>query len=309
MVSFDRRWLPLNALRAFESVGQLLSFTLAANALQVSQAAVSRHVINLENLLGHKLLDRRAQSVSLTPAGAALLPVLQESFDRMEHVLNAITNGSDNTKSIRLHLPPAFAQKFLPAIVRKFRQDFPDYRLCCSTIGSQRRIASDVDIAIVYSKSDAPLESSKLLWRSYVTPLCSPFFANMCREVGMKRALCEAQLIDVKPDGEFQGISWSGFAKQFGIRINGENIIELDSPVLAAQYAQESKSIALLDPILYSDDLLAGKLAAPFRHSLDTGFGYFALTPDEDCANPIVTATRSWLITEFATPNITRLSA
>ena len=48
----DRKWLPLNALRAFEAAGQHLSFTAAANSLTVAQSAVSRHVIVLENFLG-----------------------------------------------------------------------------------------------------------------------------------------------------------------------------------------------------------------------------------------------------------------
>ena len=58
----NRRWLPLNALRAFEAVGQRLSFTAGANALSVSQSAVSRHVIGLEELLG-KPLWLRAEEV------------------------------------------------------------------------------------------------------------------------------------------------------------------------------------------------------------------------------------------------------
>ena len=48
----DRRWLPLNALRAFEGVAKHGSFTAAANALLISQSALSRHVIALERLTG-----------------------------------------------------------------------------------------------------------------------------------------------------------------------------------------------------------------------------------------------------------------
>ena len=58
-MTINRRWLPLNALRAFEAVGQHLSFTAGAQALHVSQSALSRHVISLEDLLGCQLLERR----------------------------------------------------------------------------------------------------------------------------------------------------------------------------------------------------------------------------------------------------------
>jgi DNA-binding transcriptional LysR family regulator len=50
--TIDRRWLPLNALRAFEGVAKHGSFTAAANALLISQSALSRHVIALERLTG-----------------------------------------------------------------------------------------------------------------------------------------------------------------------------------------------------------------------------------------------------------------
>ena len=49
--AMNRRWLPLNALRAFEAVGKHLSFTGGAAALSVSQSAMSRHVSALEALL------------------------------------------------------------------------------------------------------------------------------------------------------------------------------------------------------------------------------------------------------------------
>ncbi len=65
----NRPWLPLNALRAFDAVGQHLSFTAAAEALHVSQSALSRHVIGLETLLGKKLLERRPQHLVLTEEG------------------------------------------------------------------------------------------------------------------------------------------------------------------------------------------------------------------------------------------------
>jgi cytochrome d ubiquinol oxidase subunit II len=51
-VRIDRRWLPLNALRAFEGVARYGSFTSAASALSIAQSALSRHVISLENLIG-----------------------------------------------------------------------------------------------------------------------------------------------------------------------------------------------------------------------------------------------------------------
>src|ERR1700722_16901558 len=99
----NRRWLPLNALRAFDAVGQHLSFTAGAQALGVSQSALSRHVIGLEDLLGTQLLERRPHKVALTEAGEILLPVIRKSFDRLEAALNTIHQGSRARRTLRIH--------------------------------------------------------------------------------------------------------------------------------------------------------------------------------------------------------------
>ncbi len=92
-VRIDRRWLPLNALRAFEGVARYGSFTGAASALNIAQSALSRHVISLENLIGVKLFERRPHSLVLTAAGEHLLPVVSRSFDRLEHAIDEIRDS------------------------------------------------------------------------------------------------------------------------------------------------------------------------------------------------------------------------
>src|SRR6202044_35789 len=81
----DRRWLPPNARRAFEAVAKHASFTAAANALRISQSALSRHVISIEKLIGVQLFDRRPHALVLTKAGQHLLPTVIKSLDRLEY--------------------------------------------------------------------------------------------------------------------------------------------------------------------------------------------------------------------------------
>ena len=86
----DRRWLPLNALRAFEAVGRRGSFTAAAQSLMVSQSAVSRHVIGLEEFLGVSLFERKPHHLGLTEAGQRLLPVVEKAFERIDTALEEV---------------------------------------------------------------------------------------------------------------------------------------------------------------------------------------------------------------------------
>ncbi|KZY29817.1 hypothetical protein A3731_25920 [Roseovarius sp. HI0049] len=72
---------PLSWLRAFEAAARHLSFTLAAQELNLTQSAVSQHVRSLEDYLGRELFIRRTRALQLTEAGANYLPTVREAFE------------------------------------------------------------------------------------------------------------------------------------------------------------------------------------------------------------------------------------
>ena len=76
-----RRLPPLNALRAFEAAARHLSFTRAAQELNVTQAAVSHQVKALEARLGVALFRRLNRALLLTEDGQAYLPPVRDAFD------------------------------------------------------------------------------------------------------------------------------------------------------------------------------------------------------------------------------------
>ena len=96
-----RRYMPLNALRAFEASARHLSFTKAAIELRVTQAAVSHQVKSLETQLNVTLFTRLPRGLMLTGEGEALLPVLQGSFDRIANALERFEGGGG--REGRLH--------------------------------------------------------------------------------------------------------------------------------------------------------------------------------------------------------------
>src|SRR6266700_5561732 len=76
-----RKLPPLKALRAFEAAGRHMSFKAAADELALTPPAISHQIRLLETVLGGALFRRRTRPLTLTPAGAALFPVLRGSFD------------------------------------------------------------------------------------------------------------------------------------------------------------------------------------------------------------------------------------
>ena len=83
-------------LEYFAAVARTLSFTEAANEVFVSQPALSRGIVSLENELGVSLLNRNHHTVSLTPAGTLLaseLPNLRKELDRVITLVRQTQNG------------------------------------------------------------------------------------------------------------------------------------------------------------------------------------------------------------------------
>ncbi len=74
---------PLNAIRAFEAAGRHESFSAAASELNVSHAAISRHVRGLERRLGVQLFRNVVRGVALTDAGRDLLKEVTPALDRI----------------------------------------------------------------------------------------------------------------------------------------------------------------------------------------------------------------------------------
>ena len=296
----DRRWLPLNALRAFEAVGRNLSFTAAAQALSVSQSAVSRHVIALEGLLRTPLFERRPGAFALTPAGAALLPVVRKSLDRIEQALNEIVqDGGARVRSLRVQMPPSFAHRLAVPILREFRGVCPDVILDIESAHQTGLPARDADVAVIYAK---PLVSDRicnLLWMERLLPMCHPHAAGAGGAAEPAGFLAAAELLHVKLDGEPRHAHWSMLVRQLGAAVATERGLVFDTAALAAEYALSGDGIALLDPRIFGAELEGGRLAAPFDAALETGYGYYLAVHPEDLADPAIARFRLWMIERF----------
>ncbi len=310
MTAIDRRWLPLNALRAFEAVGRNLSFTAAAHALSVSQSAVSRHVIALEGLLGTPLFDRRPHAFALTDAGAALLPVVSRAFDRIEHSMNAILHdGGSRVRSLRLQLPPTFAHLLAVPMLREFRASFPDLILDIDSVNGIGIVARDVDAAVLYAKPHVSQHVASLLWMERLEPMCHPDVAARMPEGDAAGFLARAELLHVHLDGEPRHKLWQMLVRAAGLAVDVERGLVFDTMALAAQYALSGEGVALLDRHLFAAELAAGRLVAPFAAVLEGGYGYYLAVHPEDLGDPAIAQFRSWMIQRFGMPGPARAVA
>jgi DNA-binding transcriptional LysR family regulator len=306
--AIDRRWLPLNALRAFEAVGRQLSFTGGAAALGVSQSAISRHVISLEALLGVQLFERRAQGLALTRAGEALLPAVSRAMDRMEQTLNDILGDQGGQRSLMVHMPPSFAQRMAVPLLRDLRRELPGIGLDIATPGMIGPPPQEVDAAVLFTRALPEMEGADLLWMVRVTPMCHPDLARRHpvgaeearRPEALGRFLAANEVLHVRLEKQPRYLLWEDFARRCGLAVDVGRGLAFDTAALAAQYALSGEGVALLDTRLFAGELAAGRLVAPFDIAAGDGYGYFLSVAAEELADPVIALFRDWIIRRFA---------
>ncbi len=299
--TMDRRWLPLNALRAFEGVAKHSSFTAAANALLISQSALSRHVIALEKLIGAQLFERRPHALLLTKAGQHLLPAVMKSFDRLEYALDDIRNESAPVlRTLRVQMPPSFAVRLAVPILRDFRRAVPEIEIDLISPYGVGPPPSDVDVAVVYSKPTVTDLVRDLLWPVRMSLLCHPDVAARHAGKSLQDFVEANEIVHVRISDMPRHHLWSQFARQANLHaLNVERGLFFDTAVLAVQYALSGEGLALVDTILFDEEIRSGRLVKPFDISVDDGFGYYLITHPEGLSDTAIALFRSWLIERF----------
>ena len=110
----------LKALQVFRTVAEKGSFVKAADALSMSKSATSRAVVDLEALLGVRLLQRSTRSIALTVEGTQVLEQAGAVLSAFEQMVGSTRrSGTEATGTVRLNAPVSFGIRRLgPALAR-----------------------------------------------------------------------------------------------------------------------------------------------------------------------------------------------
>ena len=130
--------MDISGLQAFVSVAENASFSSAADALHLTQPAVSKRIANLEAELNNRLFDRIGRKIQLTEAGRALLPRAQNIINEVQDSQRAISNLS-STVAGQLHIGTShhIGLHRLPPVLRNYNQSFPDVELDMQFLDSE----------------------------------------------------------------------------------------------------------------------------------------------------------------------------
>ena len=160
--------MELRQLRNFLTIGEEGSITAAARILRITQPALSRQIKALEDDLGTQLLERGAHSISLTPAGDALVAEGKKFLRAADAMIEKVKLAGIG-EPLRIGYAPSLAGDFLGIAIERYTQIHPRVRVSLSDCSS-----SEMRAGLASGKLDLilapPSSSQEIKWenlRSY----------------------------------------------------------------------------------------------------------------------------------------------
>jgi DNA-binding transcriptional LysR family regulator len=143
----------LEELKAFTAVVDKTSLTKAADALALTQSAVSRRIQQLEEMLGATLLDRSRRPPTATAVGRRVYQSATALLRDLDRLMNIPKDDGEPSGTLRLGLPQVVADVALFDIAVDLKAAFPGLDLKCRTEWSsglqQQVVGGDLDAAAV----------------------------------------------------------------------------------------------------------------------------------------------------------------
>jgi LysR family glycine cleavage system transcriptional activator len=285
----------LNALKAFEAAARHESFTAAAAELNVTHAAISRHIRDLEAWLTAKLFVRTGRGVELTERGKGYVADLTRAFDLLASATENVSGRRRRRRQqLAVSVEPSFAALWLIPRLGRFTAANPEIEL---VLDSSHRLVdfsrNEADVGIRYGRGTWSNVAADVLTRTNMTPVCSP---ALLRDTGVRAPS------DLPPSLLLQEETrryWNEWLQEAGVadRVSPEGpTLGLHLTVPAAEAGQ---GFALADEVIAGDALVGGRLVRPFAVSVGA-YGYYFVRGADRKETRAMTALHAWLKAEIA---------
>lgn len=246
---------PLDPLRAFEAAARTGSFSSAAAALNLTHGAVSRQIGKLEHWLGHRLFERQARGVSLTPDGQRLYLRTTEAFALIAESADRWVEQRGSSV-VRLTSVPSICGLWLMPRLAQLEAGNPSLRIDLKVEHRTADLEADgIDLAIRCGRGGMPGRQSIQLFEEYCFPIASPTLAAVIGDGAPERLLDWPLIHDSNASG------WRAWFAQQGLdyKPRGHDR-RFEDYNLVLDAAEHGLGIALARPPLVQDLLPTNRL-------------------------------------------------
>lgn len=301
------RKLPsLVSLKGFEACARLMNFSQAAAELHLTQSAVSHQIKQLEEAIGSPLFERNAGAMSLTEAGAELLPMARRFFRDLTGLQDKFEKDGLRPTTLEIFVHDSFANTWLLPRLGGFSAQWPHIDVKLANEELARFDASHAQVALKIGPKNHhwPGLYSEFVLQEQMFPVCSPaLIATLGRPHHAADVLKYPLIFRARSmlnGGSSRAASWEYWLECHGLpfaRLNRALTVPHSSMAVLA--AVRGLGVAMARTSHISDELATGKLEKLLPDDLDTHSGYhFLCAPGKEQLAPI-DAFLGWLREEI----------
>lgn len=161
----------LISMNVFVRVAKAGSFAGGARDVGISRAMATKHIMQLEGVLGTRLFNRTTRSLSLTDVGASYLERCQQVLLDIDEMEAAVTHLQTEPRGLlKISAPPAIGATHIARAIAEFLKIHPDLNIDLILQGSPGDLIDEgIDLAIVLgSLDDTSMVARKLASSSLV---------------------------------------------------------------------------------------------------------------------------------------------
>ena len=246
-------------LRYFRAVAHEGNLTRAAQALNLSQSALSTQIRQLEERLGHPLFDRRGRQLHLTEAGRIALDHADVIVATGDDLLATLQHSRKERSTVRIGALATLSRNFQISFLRPLIASGVRMALRSGTLEELMTGLRTMQLDLILlnmpppSDPDLPVVAHKVAEQT-VSLIGAPSVVGACRELGV---LLMKPLILPSPGSSIR-IAFDALAAR--LAIEPSIIAEADDMAMLRLLTRESTAIAVIPPIVVKDELESGEL-------------------------------------------------
>lgn len=265
-------------LQVFHAVAKHLSFTRAADALFMTQPAVTFQIKQLEEQFNTRLFERRHGSISLTPAGELVLSYTEKILalsDEMETRVGEMTG--EMRGPLLVGASTTIAEFMLPRVLGEFNARYPQVRarlIVANSESIESRVAEHaLDVGLIEAPARLPGLTSQICCEDELVAICAPDYPLAGMKSVTPKVLAEHEFISREPGSGTREITDSYFRSH---KIAPEKLktqMELGSPQALKGVVSTGLGFAIVSSAVVEKELQVGTLVAiplkpPLKRSL-----------------------------------------
>ncbi|MDA4844907.1 LysR family transcriptional regulator [Hoeflea poritis] len=235
-----------SSLTAFESVARLRGFARAAEELNTSQSAVSRHIGNLETRLGVKLFDRAGKRVALTRAGELYFGAVTSALEEVQNAERSLLSEQNDVTIACTHEVSHLFVMPRYANLKRALGGKADIRIITSEYSLVPSIL-DTGVDLVFEYSDAQdRKNATIVTPELITPVGAPDLVAQLRSKLQDPAAGwgDVPLLALSKTNYGWAV-WDDWFEARGIAVRGITVETFDNYVYLLEAAVNGQGLAL----------------------------------------------------------------